>query len=132
MNKTMLGAVLHAAKDLRVELWPVPQLHHGEVLVQVRRSGIYGSALHDFVHGHCAAFAPTRPFVLNHELPGEVAARAEAVRLPEVGVRVVVNPAPLRGSCSYWRRGRQNLCARTVRAGSEESFSTVWSAVINA
>jgi L-idonate 5-dehydrogenase len=118
MSKTMLGAVLHGAKDLRVEPWPVPELHHGEVLVRVQRAGICGSDLHYFAHGYCAAFVPTRPFVLGHELVGEVAARAEGVNWPEAGARVVVNPARPCGSCGYCRGGRQNLCARTIMLGS--------------
>ena len=114
----MLGAVLHGAKDLRVERRPLPELHHGEVLIRVKRAGICGSDLHYFEHGYCAAFVPTRPFVLGHELVGEVATRAEGVEWPETGTRVVVNPARPCGSCAYCRAGRQNLCARTVMLGS--------------
>ena len=78
MNHTMLGAVLHGARDLRVESCAIRELRPGQVLIRVRRAGICGSDLHYYNHGYCAAFVPTRPFILGHEMIGEVAARAEA------------------------------------------------------
>jgi L-idonate 5-dehydrogenase len=114
----MLGAVLHGAKDLRVEECAVPALCPGQVLIQVRRAGICGSDLHYFADGYCAAFVPTRPFILGHELIGEVVAAAKDVSGPAVGARVVVNPARACGVCGYCRSGRANLCQRTVMLGS--------------
>ncbi len=118
MSNTMLGAVLHGAKDLRLEQRAVPELASGQVLIRVRRAGICGSDLHYFAHGCCGAFVPTRPFILGHELVGEVAAAAEDVKEPAVGARVVVNPARPCGFCDYCRSGRGNLCPRTVMLGS--------------
>jgi threonine dehydrogenase-like Zn-dependent dehydrogenase len=74
MSRTMQGAVLHGAKDLRLEQCPVPELHPGQVLLRVRRAGICGSDLHYYAHGFCATFVPTRPFILGHEAIAEVAA----------------------------------------------------------
>jgi L-idonate 5-dehydrogenase len=118
MSKTMLGAVLHGAKDLRVESCSVPDPGSGQVLIRVRRAGICGSDLHYFTHGYCAAFVPTRPFILGHELVGEVAVAAADVEGPAVGARVVVNPARACGACHYCKSGRGNLCLRTVMLGS--------------
>jgi len=118
MVKTMLGAVLHGAKDLRVETCALPELKAGQVLVRVRRAGICGSDLHYFAHGYCAAFVPSRPFILGHELVGEVVARSEEVESPAVAARVVVNPARACGRCHDCRSGRGNLCSRTVMLGS--------------
>ncbi len=114
----MLGAVLHGAKDLRLEERPVPDLRPGEVLLRVRRAGICGSDLHYFAHGYCAAFVPTRPFILGHELIGDVVALSEDVSEPSVGTRVVVNPTRACGICGYCKSGRGNLCPRTVMLGS--------------
>ncbi len=118
MSQTMLGAVLHGAKDLRPEQCPVPELRPGQVLLRVRRAGICGSDLHYYTDGYCAAFVPTRPFILGHEGLGEVAAVADDVRGLAVGARVVVNPARACGFCDYCKNGRTNLCRSTVFLGS--------------
>ncbi len=125
MSKTMLGAVLHGAKDLRVETCPVPEARPGEVVIRVRRAGVCGSDLHYFTHGYCGPFVPTRPFILGHELVGEVEAvvpagtqsLASATSLP-LGARVVVNPARACGFCEYCKNGRGNLCRKTIMLGS--------------
>ncbi|MGA2661414.1 MAG: L-idonate 5-dehydrogenase [Verrucomicrobiota bacterium] len=118
MSKTMLAAVLHGAKDLRLEQYPQPELGAGRVLLRVRRVGICGSDSHYFEHGYCAAFVPTRPFILGHELTAEVVAAADDVKLPAVGARVTVNPARACGFCEYCRAGRGNLCRATIMLGS--------------
>src|ERR1043166_1477305 len=114
----MPGAVLRAAKDLRIESRPIPELLPGQVLIRVRRAGICGSDLHYFQHGHCGAFVPTRPFILGHEFIGEVAALSDGIAKPAVGGRVVVNPARACGFCSYCKAGRGNLCPHTIMLGS--------------
>jgi L-idonate 5-dehydrogenase len=58
------------------------------------------------------------PFILGHELAGEVVAVAGDVHGPAVGSRVVVNPARSCGQCSDCRNGRGNLCRRVVMLGS--------------
>ena len=63
----MKAAVLHGAKDLRVESFNKPELNPGMVLLRIRRAGVCGSDLHYFEDGFCGAFAPDRPFVLGHE-----------------------------------------------------------------
>jgi L-idonate 5-dehydrogenase len=118
MSKTMLAAVLRGAKDIRLEQYEQPELFAGMVLLRVRRVGICGSDSHYFAHGYCAAFVPTRPFILGHELTAEVAAVADGVKQPAVGARVTVNPARACGFCEYCRAGRGNLCRRTIMLGS--------------
>jgi L-idonate 5-dehydrogenase len=113
-----LGAVLHGAKDLRLESLPQPDLLPGQVLLRVRQAGICGSDLHYYQHGFCAAFVPTRPFVLGHELIADVLATATDVTAPVVGARVVVNPARHCGFCGYCQSGRGNLCRETIMLGS--------------
>jgi L-idonate 5-dehydrogenase len=95
----------------------MPELATGQVLVRVRRAGICGSDVHYFAYGQCATFVPTRPFILGHELIGDIAATAD-VKVPAVGARVVVNPACTCGKCHYCQRGRRNLCPHTVMLGS--------------
>lgn len=118
MSETMVAAVLHGAKDIRLEQYAQPELTAGMVLLRVRRVGICGSDSHYFQHGYCAAFVPTRPFILGHELTAEVVAAADDVNEPAVGARVTVNPARACGSCEYCRAGRGNLCPGTIMLGS--------------
>lgn len=118
MSKTMVAAVLHGAKDIRLEPWAQPELRPGMVLLRVRRVGICGSDSHYFEHGYCAAFVPSRPFILGHELTAEVVAVAEGVAAPAVGTRVTVNPARACGFCEYCQSGRGNLCRKTIMLGS--------------
>jgi L-idonate 5-dehydrogenase len=118
MSETMLAAVLHGIKDLRVDRRPVPELEPGKVLVRVRRGGICGTDVHYFEEGRFGSFAMTAPFILGHEITGEVVAVADGVTQPAAGQRVVVNPAWQCGQCDYCRSGRGNLCRRVRMLGS--------------
>ncbi|MEY4387653.1 MAG: hypothetical protein RLY20_2936 [Verrucomicrobiota bacterium] len=114
----MLAAVLHGARNIRVESCAQPELRPGMVLLRVRRAGICGSDSHYFAHGDCGPFVPTRPFILGHEFTANVVALGEGVTAPAVGSRVTVNPARSCGFCSYCSSGRRNLCRKTIMLGS--------------
>ena len=114
----MFAAVLHGAKTIRIENQPSPELKPGMVMLRVRRAGICGSDMHYFEHGYCAAFVPTRPFILGHEFTAEVAALGDGVESVKVGARVTVNPARACGFCEYCKSGRGNLCRKTIMLGS--------------
>src|ERR1035441_4336266 len=118
MTVYMKAAVLHGAKDIRIEAHLRPELNPGIVLLRTRRVGICGSDLHYYELGCCAAFVPDRPFVLGHELTAEVAAVDENVDTVQVGQRVTVNPARSCGFCEYCKAGRPNLCRHIVMLGS--------------
>src|SRR5208283_3800390 len=118
MNHTMRAAVLRGARQINLEPYPEPSLAPGMVRLRVRRVGICGSDLHYFEHGYCGAFKPTRPFVLGHELTGEIAEVATGVQGWSVGARVTVNPVRACGFCEYCRAGRGNLCRQTIMLGS--------------
>jgi L-idonate 5-dehydrogenase len=118
MNKTMLAAILHRAKEIHLEPTAQPELSAGIVLLRVRRAGICGSDLHYFEHGYCAAFVPTRPFILGHEFTAEVVAVADGVDSVKVGARVTANPARSCGFCKYCKAGRPNLCRKVIMLGS--------------
>ena len=114
----MLAAVLHGAKDLRLETRPLPELKPGMVRLRVRRVGICGSDMHYYADGYIGVFIPSQPFVMGHELTADVAAVADGVTAPAVGARVTVNPARACGFCAYCKGGRGNLCRRTIMLGS--------------
>jgi L-idonate 5-dehydrogenase len=114
----MKAAVLHGARDIRIESYRQPELHPGMVLLRSRRVGICGTDLHYYEHGYNATFVPDRPFILGHELTGEVVAVAPDVQLVKPGQRVAVNPARSCGFCDYCKGGQINLCRRTIMLGS--------------
>ena len=114
----MRAAVLHSAKTIQVEAAPSPELKPGMVLLRVRRAGICGSDLHYYEHGYCAAFVPTRPFILGHEFTADVAEVGEGVDTVKVGSRVTANPARSCGFCEYCKSGRPNLCRKIIMLGS--------------
>jgi L-idonate 5-dehydrogenase len=114
----MKAAVLHGARDLRIETWRQPELQPGMVLLRTRRVGICGTDLHYYEHGYNATFVPDRPFILGHELTAEVAAVAADVETVKTGQRVTVNPARACGFCAYCKGGQINLCRKTVMLGS--------------
>ncbi len=118
MSNTMLAAVLHGIKDLRLEERPVPELAPGKALLRLRRGGSCGTDIHYFEEGRFGTFAMSAPFILGHEVTGEVVAVGKGVAQPAVGQRVVVNPARQCGHCDYCRAGRGNLCRRVLMLGS--------------
>lgn len=119
MNDTMEAAVLHGAKDIRVERFQMPELLPGMVLLKIKRVGICGSDLHYFEDGYCGTFVPSRPFVLGHELTAEIiAVHGNAPNIPAIGARVTVNPARVCGYCDYCKSGQFNLCRNIIMLGS--------------
>jgi L-idonate 5-dehydrogenase len=114
----MKAAVLHGARDIRIEPYRQPELHPGMVLLRPRRVGICGTDLHYYEHGYNATFVPDRPFILGHEITAEVAAVAPGVDAVKVGQRVTVNPARACGFCAYCKGGQINLCRKTIMLGS--------------
>lgn len=119
MSHSMQAAVLYGAQDIRLEKYDEPQLLPGMVLLKIKRAGICGSDLHYYADGYCGSFKPSRPFILGHELTGEVVAvNGDQAKMPATGSRVTVNPARACGSCAYCKSGRSNLCPDTIMLGS--------------
>ena len=114
----MFAWVLHGQRDLRHERRadPVPAAH--EVLLRVERVGICGSDVHYYRDGRVGAFVPSRPFVIGHEVAGEVVETGAAVDHLRVGDRVAVDPSQACRRCSWCRGGRSNLCPEMRYFGS--------------
>ena len=118
----MKAAVLHGAKDIRLENIETPGLLPGMVLLRIQRVGICGSDLHYFEDGYCGSFAPSGPFIPGHELTGVVVAvHGDEPGPITPGARVTVNPARACGICTYCKSGRGNLCPNTFMLGSASS-----------
>lgn len=106
----MKAAVIHAAKDLRLDERSDPEIGDDEVLVSFRAGGICGSDLSYYGKGRVGDFALKEPMVLGHEISGEVIRAGAAVRGITLGDHVAVNPSRPCLACDYCRAGRSNLC----------------------
>ena len=110
MTDANLAAVLHAKRDIRLEVRPLPTLGDRDVLVEVRSVGVCGSDVHYYEHGRIGSFVVEEPLVLGHEVAGVVVDRGpRAVKHP-VGQRVAIEPGVPCGRCTECRHGRYNLC----------------------
>ena len=121
----MKAAVIHAARDLRVEDQAAPAPGPHEVAVRVRAGGICGSDLHYYHHGGFGTVRLREPMVLGHEIAGEVAAVGAAVTAVRPGDAVAVNPSLPCGACRYCLAGVPNHCLDMRFYGSAMRFPHV-------
>ena len=121
----MLGVVIHAPHDLRVEPVAAAPPGPGEVLVRIEAGGICGSDLHYFHHGGFGTVRIKQPMVLGHEIAGVVAEVGAGVSHLRPGVRVAVNPSLPCGQCRYCQDGQQRHCLDMRFMGSAMRFPHV-------
>jgi len=110
MSTTMLCAVLHGVRDLRLEERPVPEPGPDEVLVRISRVGVCGSDVHYYTHGRIGGYVVREPMILGHESAGTVVARGRNVTRFSEGHRVTMEPGFTCRKCFYCRSGHYNLC----------------------
>ncbi|MEM5340409.1 L-idonate 5-dehydrogenase [Paraburkholderia azotifigens] len=118
----MFAAVLHEPKKLLIDELDAPQPQAGQVQIRVRAGGICGSDLSYYFKGKSGDFPVREPFVLGHEVAGEVAALGEGVSGLAVGQRVAVNPGLNCGTCRYCIKGMPNHCLNMRFMGSASTF----------
>ena len=118
----MIAAVLHEPKKIIIEEHEIPILVKGQVLVRVRAGGICGSDLSYYFKGKSGDFAQREPFVLGHEVAGEIADITEGVSGLQVGSRVAVNPGVSCGLCRFCLKGMPNHCLNMRFMGSASTF----------
>lgn len=103
------AAVLHAARDVRIETRPLPPLGARDVLVEMRSGGICGSDMHYFAEGRNGTNVLRQPTVLGHEAAGVIVASGEEAEF-EPGTAVVIEPSLPCGKCETCRTGHSNVC----------------------
>ena len=118
----MFAAVLHEPKKLLIDELDAPQPQPGQVQIRVRAGGICGSDLSYYFKGKSGDFAVREPFVLGHEVAGEIAALGAGVCDLSVGQRVAVNPGLNCGTCRYCLKGMSNHCLNMRFMGSASTF----------
>ena len=104
----MKAAVLRKiGEPLSLEELPLPQPGADEALLRVRACGIDGTDL-KLLDGF--GYVPELPFVMGHEIAGEVVACGANAHDFAPGDRAVVYNFVTCGSCVYCRRFRDQLC----------------------
>ena len=130
MAETMKAAVLQAFHtELVLENLPRPIAGQGEVLVQVKASGLCVSDIH-IQEGKISTVS--LPLTLGHEMAGEIVAVGEGVSPKRIGERVTAAIDIICHKCSYCLSGRTNLCPELVRIGFEANGSHAQYCVIPA
>ena len=114
----MKACVLYSAEDIRLEEWDQAELAPDQVRIRFGAGGICGSDLHYYFEGRVGDFAVKEPFVLGHEMAGDIVELGSAVEGLEVGQRVTVNPGLACGACLFCRMGRANHCEEMRFLGS--------------
>jgi L-idonate 5-dehydrogenase len=121
----MRAAVLHAAKDLRIDEVAVPPLGAGEVEIRIEAGGICGSDLHYYYDGGFGTVRLKEPMILGHEIAGTVARVGADVTSVKAGQRVAVNPSRPCRHCGYCQQGLQQHCLDMRFYGSAMRFPHV-------
>jgi L-idonate 5-dehydrogenase len=121
----MRAAVLHAARDLRIEAVADPVPDPREVEVRIEAGGICGSDLHYYHDGGFGTVRLREPMILGHEIAGTVTRVGAEVTSVTPGTRVAVNPSRPCGRCRYCQEGRQNHCLDMRFYGSAMRFPHV-------
>ncbi len=98
----MKVAVYHNNSDIRIEERPTPQIKEGEVLVEVKASGICGTDVMEWYRIKKA------PRVLGHEIAG-VIAESNSPKY-KLGQRVFVSHHVPCNNCKYCLEGNHTAC----------------------
>lgn len=114
----MRAAVYHGARDIRIETLPVPGPGAGELLLEVRSSGICGTDALEWERG--PVLAPLRqphpasghhgPTILGHEFGGRVVKAGPGADGFAVGDLVACVAGLSCGACGACRAGTANFC----------------------
>lgn len=106
----MRAVVIHAPKDLRIDVFPDSAPAVGEVRVKIAAGGICGSDLHYYHHGGFGTVRIQQPMALGHEISGVIDTVGSGVSHLVPGMRVAVNPSKPCGACIHCHEGMRNQC----------------------
>ncbi len=117
----MRGVVFTGDRQIELMEFPDPTPEFGEVVLEMKASGMCGSDLKQYRRGRgvrqSLGFAgPSGPVIAGHEPCGVVAAVGPGVdpRQARVGERVMVHHYQGCTTCNHCRTGWQQLCQRTA------------------
>ncbi|RHZ59804.1 NAD(P)-dependent alcohol dehydrogenase [Aspergillus thermomutatus] len=96
---------------------PVYAPKKGEVLLQVKATGICGSDIHFWKAGRIGSLLVEGDCILGHEAAGVVLQVGDGVTTLKPGDRVAIEPGVPCANCFLCRDGRYNLCEEVQFAG---------------
>jgi threonine dehydrogenase-like Zn-dependent dehydrogenase len=107
MEGKMKAAINTDLQTIVIDEVPIPQPGPGEVLVQVKATGLCGSDVDGYLGHHPMM---KWPLILGHECSGVVAELGPGVEGWQVGDAVAVEPFFTCKTCPACLRGKYNLC----------------------
>lgn len=107
MPKTMKAAVCKDRETISIEDVPIPKPKAGQVLVEVKATGLCGSDVDGYTGHHPMI---KWPIILGHECAGVIAELGQGVRGWKAGNEVAVEPFFNCKACPACIRGQYNLC----------------------
>ncbi|EJD02434.1 xylitol dehydrogenase [Fomitiporia mediterranea MF3/22] len=110
--------ILNGPLDATFGQRPIPELDPDEVLIAVKKTGICGSDMHNYVEGRIGANTATQPFVLGHEASGVIEKIGARVKNVKVGDRVAMEPGVTCRKCWDCKNGKYQLCQHVIFASS--------------
>ncbi len=112
----MRAAVCKARETIEIEEVPVPEPREGQVLVEVRATGLCGSDVDGYLGRHPMI---KWPIILGHECSGVVAALGPGVEAWKIGQPVAVEPFFICKKCPACLTEKYNLCVDLKIAGHQ-------------
>ncbi|TJY70785.1 NAD(P)-dependent alcohol dehydrogenase [Arthrobacter sp. CAU 1506] len=104
------AAVMTGLNSIEIQERPMPEPLPGQAVIRVEAVGVCGSDVAYYRYGKIGPFVVDGPFILGHEVSGEVVAVGDGVDNVQVGDRVAVEPGTPDRSCEECRAGRYHLC----------------------
>lgn len=122
----MKAGFFYGKNDIRVEETDRPTAEAGEVVVQVKRSGICGTDLHEYKDGAGSHVTTTEPhpatgdkvpIIMGHEFSGIIMEVGPDVKAWKIGDRVAIMPLLSCGKCYHCLRGDRHMCEEYACTG---------------
>ena len=113
----MKAAQFYGGKDIRLETVSNPEPSSGQVLIEVKATGICGSDLHGY---HVQPKQPLTPRTRGHELTGQVVVIGSGVTKHGADDRVVVEPTVPCNNCPECLSGNYNICSKLIHIGGSD------------
>jgi L-iditol 2-dehydrogenase len=104
------AAVMTGLNSIEIQERPVPEPAPGQAVIRVEAVGVCGSDVAYYRYGKIGPFVVDGPFILGHEVSGQVVAVGDGVGNVRVGDRVAVEPGTPDRTCDQCRAGRYHLC----------------------
>jgi threonine dehydrogenase-like Zn-dependent dehydrogenase len=114
MANTMKAAVLESVKHFQIKEVPIPEIGEGEVLVQIKNTGICGT---DWSIYNGWYSADKLPMIPGHEFSGVIAKVGKNGNGFKEGDRITADINMSCGHCYYCIRGEQLLCNNFTQLG---------------